>query len=87
MKEIKEFISWQWNKWELWQKGYVIGAFFAGAGVIAPRPYNLYLFAIPMIILFVWCSKWLVWDNLKSSWDRYQAEKRELFSTIKDSDK
>lgn len=87
MKEIIEFISWQWHKWELWQKSYVIGAFFVGAGVVAPRPYNLYLFAFPITVLFVWCTKWLVWDNLKSSWNSYQTEKRELFSTIKDSHK
>jgi hypothetical protein len=87
MKEILNFISWQWRKWELWQKGYILGAFFAGASVIAPKPYNLYLFAVPMIILFVWTGKWMVWDQLKASWSKYQAEKQELFTTIKNSDK
>ena len=83
MKEILEFIRWQWRKWEIWQKGYIIGAFFLGAGVVAPRPYNMYLFAIPMIILFLWCSKWMVWDQLKDSWTKYKTEKQELFTTIK----
>ena len=86
MKEVLNFIRWQWNKWELWQKGYIVGAFFAGTGMFAPKPYDLYLFAIPMIILFVWCTKWMVWDQLKESWNKYQTEKRELFSTIKKSD-
>ena len=87
MKEILEFIRWQWRKWEIWQKGYIIGAFFLGAGVVAPRPYNMYLFAIPMIILFLWFSKWMVWDQLKDSWTKYKTEKQELFTTIKDSHK
>ena len=87
MKEVVNFIVWQWNQWETWQKGYIIGAFFAGAGVVAPKPYDLYLFAIPMIVLFLWCSKWMVWDQVKASWDKYQTEKQGLFPTIKDSHK
>jgi hypothetical protein len=87
MKEILEFISWQWSKWEIWQKGYVICAFFLGAGVVAPKPYDIYLFAIPMIALFIWTGKWWVWDQVKASWNKYQTEKQELFTNIKNSDK
>ena len=87
MKEVVNFIRWQWSKWEPWQKGYIICAFFAGAGVVAPKPYDRYLFAIPMIMLFLWTSKWLVWDQLMASWNKYQTEKQELFTTIKDSHK
>ena len=87
MKEVVNFIRWQWSKWEPWQKGYIICAFFAGAGVVAPKPYDRYLFAIPMIMLFLWTSKWLVWDQLMASWNKYQTEKQELFTNIKDSHK
>ena len=87
MKEVVNFIRWQWSKWEPWQKGYIICAFFAGAGVVAPKPYDRYLFTIPMIMLFLWTSKWLVWDQLMASWNKYQTEKQELFTTIKDSHK
>ena len=87
MKEILEFISWQWRKWEIWQKSYIIGAFFLGAGVVAPEPYSTYLITIPMIMLFLWTSKWLVWDQLKTSWIKYRTEKQELFTNIKNSDK
>lgn len=87
MKEVLKFIRWQWRKWETWQKGYIIGAFFMGAGVVAPNPYDLYLLAIPMIVLFVHCSKWMVWDQVKASWRKYKTEKQELFPTIKDSHK
>lgn len=87
MKELLDFIKWQWSRWEFWQKCYIVGAFFAGAGVFAPRPYDFYLLGIPMIVLFVWCGKWMVWDQVKSSWDKYQTEKQGLFPTIKDSHK
>ena len=87
MKEILEFISWQWRKWEIWQKGFIIGAFFAGGSVFAPNPYDVYLFAIPMTALFFWCGKWMVWDQVKASWTKYKTEKQELFTTIKDSHK
>jgi len=87
VKEVVNFIRWQWSKWEPWQKGYIICAFFAGAGVVAPKPYDRYLFAIPMIMLFLWTSKWLVWDQLMASWNKYQTEKQELFTNIKDSHK
>jgi hypothetical protein len=87
VKDILQFISWQWRKWEIWQKGFIIGAFFAGAGVFAPKPYDVYLFAIPMIVMFFWTSKWWVWDQLIASWNKYKIEKRELFTNIKDSHK
>ena len=87
MKEVLKFIRWQWSKWETWQKGYIICAFFMGAGVVAPRPYNIYLFAIPMTMLFICTGKWLIWDQVKASWDKYQTEKQGLFPTIKDSHK
>jgi len=87
MKEVVNFIVWQWNQWETWQQCYIVGAFIAGAGVFAPKPYDGYLFAIPMIMLFVWTGKWWIWDQLKASWVKYQTEKQELFATIKESDK
>jgi hypothetical protein len=87
MKEIINFIIWQWNKWQTWQKGYILGASLLGAGVVAPEPYSLYLFAVPVIMLIVWTGKWWVWDQLMESWNKYKTEKRELFTNIKDSHK
>lgn len=87
MKEMLEFVSWQWSKWETWQKGYVVCAFLLGVGVMAPSPYDRYLFAVPMIALFVWTGKWCVWDQIKASWNKYQTEKQQLFPSIKDSHK
>ena len=87
MKEVLNFISWQWQRLELWKKCYLIGAGFFGAAVVAPAPYDKFLFAVPMIMLFVWTGKWWIWDQLKASWNQYKTEKRELFTNIKDSHK
>jgi Sec-independent protein secretion pathway component TatC len=87
MKEVLNFVVWQWNQWKTWQKCYIIGAFMLGAGVMAPSPYDKILFAVPMIMLFVWTGKWWVWDQLMESWNKYKTEKRELFTNIKDSHK
>ena len=87
MKEILNFVVWQWNKFQTWQKGYIVGAFFVGAGIMAPQPWSNYIFAVPMIMLFCWTAKWWIWDELKKSWNKYQDEKQNLFNTIKDSHK
>jgi Sec-independent protein secretion pathway component TatC len=87
VKEVVNFIVWQWNQWQTWQKWYIAGAFMLGAGVMTPSPYDKILFTIPMIMLFVWTFKWAVWNQIKASWVKYQTEKQELFATIKESDK
>ena len=87
MKEVIDFIVWQWNQWQTWQKGYIVGACILGASIFVPEPYGKYLIAIPMIMLFVWTFKWAVWNQLMESWNKYQTEKRELFTNIRDSHK
>ncbi len=87
MKEVLNFIVWQWNQWQTWQKGYIVGAFMLGASIFIPEPYSMYLVAVPMTMLFVWTFKWAVWNQIKASWDKYQTEKQGLFATIKESDK
>ena len=87
MKEVIDFIIWQWNHWQTWQKGYILGAFMLGTSIFIPEPYSKYLIAVPMIMLFVWTFKWAVWNQLMESWNKYQTEKRELFTNIKDSHK
>jgi hypothetical protein len=87
MKEVLNFIVWQWQRLELWQKCYLFGASLFGAAVVAPEPYNLYLFAAPMTMLFVWLGKWWIWEPLTASWAKYKTEKKQLFDTIKDSDR
>ncbi len=87
MKEVWSFLSWQWTKWELWQKCWIVSSAFFGASLVADAPYNLYLSVIPMIVVCGTMIKWVIWDGSKSQWERYQREKQELLDTIKNSDK
>ena len=87
MKELINFIKWQWSKWELWQKSFIVSSAFFGAGVTAPAPYSYYLLMVPTSVVLFWVTKWWVWDSIRTAWLNYQAEKQKLFTTIKESDK
>ena len=86
MKEILGFIAWQWRKWELWQRIFIVSmAVFAGA-VLLPNPYDVYVVLALMFAMLAWTFKWAVWDNLQANWQKYQQERNSLFTTIKNSD-
>jgi len=87
MKEVINFIVWQWNKWEFWQKCFICSCSFIGASLVAPQPYAQFLGMIPMGVVFVFTFKWWVWDGAKEQWIKYKTEKQKLFTTIKDSEK
>lgn len=87
MKEIINFIVWQWNKWEFWQKCFICSSVFFGASIAAEPPYSQYLSIIPVLVAFAFMCKWWVWDGCKEQWRKYQAEKDGLFTKIKDSEK
>jgi hypothetical protein len=82
MQELINFIKWQWNKWEFWQKSFIVSAAFFGAGITAKVPYSIYLLAIPALCTFGFMTKWLIWDGTKAAWNSYKKEKAELFKTI-----
>jgi len=86
-KEIVNFVQWQWNKYEFWQKCFVASSAFFGAALVAPAPYGQYLSFVPMCVIFSFMTKWLVWDGAKAQWKKYKEEKENLFTTIKESDK
>ena len=61
-----------------------MGAAFAGAGLMAPRPYNIVMIAVPATMFFLAVGKWWIWDQAVESWNNYKKEKRELFETIRE---
>ncbi len=87
MKEIVGFLKWQWNKFEFWPKCFVVSSSFIGASIVAPEPVNRWLFAVPMIVVFGFTTKWFVWDGVKASWQKYKEDRNSLLTTIKESDK
>ncbi len=86
-KEILNFIQWQWNKFEFWQKCFIFSSSFFGAALVADQPYASYLSMVPMFIVGLFMLKWAIWDGTKSAWEKYKKEKSELFQTIKESGK
>jgi hypothetical protein len=48
---------------------------------------NRWLFAVPMIVVFGFTTKWFVWDGVKASWQKYKEDRNSLLTTIKESDK
>jgi len=86
MKELWSFLTWQWTKFEFWQKCWIVSAAFFGAALVSEPPYVFYLSLVPMIVVLGSMLKWVIWDGSKSQWERYQKEKKELLDTIKNSD-
>jgi hypothetical protein len=86
MKEILGFIAWQWRKWELWQRIFIVSmSVFVGA-ILLPEPYDVYVVLALTFAMLAWTFKWAVWDNLRANWQKYLEERNSLFTTIKDSD-
>lgn len=87
MKEIYNFVLWQWRKFEFWQKCFVLSSAFFGAGLVAEAPYSYYLFMVPSFVVFGFMFKWVFWDGTRSAWERYKKERNGLLTTIRDADK
>lgn len=87
MKEVFNFLKWQWQKFEFWQKCFVGSSFFIGASIVAEPPYDQYLGMVPLVIVGAFFIKWVVIDGTRSAWQRYKQERNQLLTTIRDSDK
>jgi hypothetical protein len=86
MKDLFDFVKWQWSKFEGWQKCWIISSAFFGAAMVSEPPYVFYLSLVPMTVIFGFLTKWLIWDGTKSQWQKYKKEKEGLFDTIRDSE-
>jgi len=86
MKEILGFIAWQWRKWELWQRLFIVSMIVFVGAILLPDPYDVYVVLVLMGVMLAWTFKWAVWDNLRANWQKYREERNRLFKIIKDSD-
>lgn len=86
MKDIFKFIRWQWNKFEFWQKCWIVSMTAFGAGITQDGVTSKILIAIPMLVIFSFALKWFIWDRAIESWKEYKEEKSSLFEKIKTSD-
>lgn len=86
MKKVFSFLAWKWNQYDLWQKIWFFGMFWAGGWITAPKGSTheqvcVYLSISCLAIVFF---KWIVWDSIKSSWDEYNKEQEEIVRIMKD---
>lgn len=87
MKEFSGFLKWQWQKFEFWQKCFIISSFFVGCSIFAPQPFARWLFIVPMLVVTAFMIKWVVWDGFRSGWEKYKQDRNSLLTTIKESDR
>ena len=85
MKEIRDFVVWQWRRFEFWQKCFIFSSFFLGAALVAEPPYVFYFSLVPMVVVTMFMIKWAIIDGTRSAWARYKKERNELLDTIKNS--
>lgn len=86
MKEFFNFLSWQWHKFQAWQRWFILGMILQAVSWFSPEPWSTVLLFTGVGIVFGHMLKWWVWDTSVESWRKYKEERNTLFGVIKDSD-
>lgn len=84
MKKIWNFLQWQWQQFETWQKMWILAMFLVGAGTSAKEPVNMYLLGAGGAIIVGFMLKWVIWDGTRSAWARYNEEQEKIINIMKD---
>ena len=77
MKEVLNFIAWQWSKWQVWQRIYAISMMLVVIGFVMPGLLGAFILVVGLTSLLSWMFKWAVWDSITSAYDEYKKEKDE----------
>ena len=75
MKEIIEFLTWQWNKWQAWQRVYVISMLAVVSGFVLPGIIGALLLVVGISSLMSWLFKWAIWDSVSTAYEDFKREK------------
>ena len=81
------FLKWQWNKWEFWQKIFMISILTQLLGALLPAPYGMILTFSGISVVLGFAVKWFIWDSAVKNWKLYQDERQNIFNKVKDSHK
>ena len=86
---IISFLKWRWNKWERWQRIWVVGLTFFVASVLTNKneQISMLLMAVPAGIFIFYTGKWMVWDAIRDSYQEYEQEKKNLVELLKSTEK
>jgi hypothetical protein len=77
LKHLHNFIIWQWQRCELWQKIYVISLTFIAIGVFWSSILGTIMLLLGVVLLLAWMFKWAVWDSLSYSYKEFIKERNE----------
>ncbi len=81
--EILRWLRWQWREFETWQKSWLLGAFFLGAGLASDGLARTILFSVPFAIFMGYTFKWWIYEPAMNSWNKYKTQRDTLFDQIK----
>jgi hypothetical protein len=77
MKEVLDFLGWQWRKWEMWQRIYAVSMIMIVLGFVMPGLLGALILVVGLTSLLSWLFKWAVWDSISASFQEYKKEKDE----------
>lgn len=81
--EIFRWLRWQWREFETWQKAWMVGCFFFGAGLGADEKLRMFFFAVPVTIFMGYTFKWWFYEPIMASWNKYKKQRDTLFDEIR----
>jgi hypothetical protein len=74
MKDIINFIAWQWQRWETWQRIYAVAMVSVAIGFLLPGIIGAFLLVVGLTSLLSWLFKWAVWDSIASAYNEFKKE-------------
>jgi type IV secretory pathway TrbL component len=74
MKNVINFIVWQWTKWQVWQRIYAIAMILVIIGFLLPGIIGAFLLVVGLTSLLSWMFKWAVWDSITNAYKEFKKE-------------
>ena len=84
--KIWYFLQWQWRQFELWQRMWMLGMFFLGAGIGAESGsvHERVFYGIALVILAGGMLKMVIWDGIKNQWNQFNQEQQRVIDIMKE---
>jgi hypothetical protein len=76
MKTLFDFIMWQWNKWQTWQRVYAIAMILIVVGFLLPGIIGAFLLVVGVTSLLSWLGKWAIWDSVTTAFEEFKKEQK-----------